>query len=307
VQCGGSRSHQRQATAAIYPTETAIPAIRKAFAATAVATMVLAGSAACGIAANPNAAQRLGQAVDNLGKQRSLSVELDLDADPATLKSLDTSAAPGEEMPDQVAEFLAGTRISFSVQSRKPLEESAGQDLTGMAMKIGNQYGDLLEYRLVGEYVYLRADAQAIEKMTGGSVPSAGELPENADALRHVLNGEWVKVATSDLTQDAVPGQESEAPSAPTTPGEARHKQVMKGLRDVIASEVEFNDAGIRGGTDHVTATAPFRTLLTELMDEIRPLAGDIPPGASLPTDKDLKSAPNQKVTADFSIKAGVI
>jgi hypothetical protein len=210
-------------------------------------------------------------------------------------------------MPDQVAEFLAGTRISFSVQSRKPLEESAGQDLTGMAMKIGNQYGDLLEYRLVGEYVYLRADAQAIEKMTGGSVPSAGELPENADALRHVLNGEWVKVATSDLTQDAVPGQESEAPSAPTTPGEARHKQVMKGLRDVIASEVEFNDAGIRGGTDHVTATAPFRTLLTELMDEIRPLAGDIPPGASLPTDKDLKSAPNQKVTADFSIKAGAL
>jgi hypothetical protein len=62
---------------------------------------------------------------------------------------------------------------------------------------------------------------------------------------------------------------------------------------------------GGKDGTEHITATAPFRTLLTELFAEIRPLSKELPPGFELPTDKDLKDAPNAKVTADFTLKNG--
>ena len=255
----------------------------------------MAGSAACSTAENLTAAQRLDQAVDQLDKERSLSFELDLDADAATLKSLDADA--GEEMPDQVAEFLAGTRISVSVQSKKPLEESSDKDITGMAIKVSGPDGNLLEYRRVGDWAYLRADAQVIGKATGGSLPTADDLPDSATALKHVLNGEWVKASTGGPQ----PGPGSVSPKA----DENRQQRVMKGLRGIIAREVEFKDAGRRDGADHITATAPFRTLLTELFDELRPLAGDLPPGSTLPTAKDLKGAPNEKVTADFSLKNG--
>lgn len=97
------------------PSETAITAIRKTLA---VAAVVLAGTVACGTAENLTAAQKLDKAVDKLGQQTSLSFELGLDSDAATLKALDSGAAPGEEMPDQVAELLAGARVSVSVQSK---------------------------------------------------------------------------------------------------------------------------------------------------------------------------------------------
>lgn len=79
----------------------------------------------------------------------------------------------------------------------------------------------------------------------------------------------------------------------------------MKALRGVIAREVKFKTAGGGDGTEHVIATAPFRTLVTELLGEVRPLVKDLPPGMELPTEKDLKDAPNAKVTADFTLKNG--
>jgi len=283
-----------------------IPAIRKAFAAIAVTTMAIVSLAGCATARNVTAAQKLDRAVQKLGEEHSLSFELTLDADTSTLKSLDADAALGQQMPDQVAEFLADARISVSVQSRKPLKESADQDLIGMAMKIGSSAdGDAIEYRLVGDYLYLRADPQTLEQMTGGNVPSADEVPESATALRHILAGDWVKIAASGIEQNALT---SAARSAPTTaPAGTQRDQVMKALRDVIARQAEFRDTGKKDGVDHITATAPLRTLLTELIDEIRPLAGTMAPGTGLPTDKELRSVPNQKITADFSLKDGAL
>lgn len=58
-------------------------------------------------------------------------------------------------------------------------------------------------------------------------------------------------------------------------------------------------------GTEHITATAPLRTLLTRLIGELRPLTKDLPPGMDLPSDKDLKDTPDTKVSADFTLKNG--
>ncbi|MCX4821446.1 hypothetical protein OG883_16350 [Streptomyces sp. NBC_01142] len=274
--------------------------------------MVLAGSAACGTVENLSAGQKLDRAFDKLGKEHSLSFELDLDADAKTLKALDADAEPGEEIPDEVAELLSGGRISVSMQSKKPLAESGDKDITGMAMKFSSPDGDLFEYRLVGKYTYFRADVDGFEKMTGSPMPSADDLPESAGAFKKLLEGEWVKVATKDLEKtrdemDEMQGPEGGKPSAEPTLDAKTQKKLMKALREVIARKVDFQTADGKDGTERITATAPFRTLLAELIDEIRPLSKDLPPGVELPTDKDLKEAPNKKVTAHFTLRNGAL
>ncbi|MFE4304853.1 hypothetical protein ACFRR6_02055 [Streptomyces sp. NPDC056891] len=285
--------------------ETAIPAIRKTLAATAVAAAVLAVTAACGTAENLTAAQKLDQSVDKLGRQKAISLELGLDTDAATLKKLDSGSAPGKEMPDQVAQLLAGARVSLSVQSKKPLQDSSDTDITGMAVKVSGPDGDLLEYRQVGDWAYLRAGVKALEKASGSKLPAPGQLPPDATALKEILGGGWVKMPADSLTKNA-PGTKETGPSGDPA-ADARKKKTIKGLQDLITREVQLKDTGTKDGADHITATASFKTLLTGLVDELRPLAGDLPPGANLPTSQDLKDAPDKPVTADFAIKNGAL
>ncbi|WP_255305829.1 hypothetical protein [Streptomyces sp. Wb2n-11] len=286
--------------------------IRKPLLATAVATVVLAGSAACGAVENLSAGQKLDRAFGKLGKEHSLSFELDLDTDAKTLKALDAEAGTGEEMPDGAAELFSGARLSVSMQSKKPFDDSDDKDFTGMAVKFSGPGGDLFEYRVVGEYTYFRADVDAFAKTTGVPLPSAGELPESAGAFKKMIDGEWVKVATEELKKTRDEMEEMRAPeggkpSAEPTPDAKAQKKLMKALREVIAREVDFKTSEGEGGTEHVMATTPFRTLLTELFDEIRPLAEELPPGAGLPTAEDLKEAPDKKVTADFTLRNGAL
>lgn len=269
--------------------------------------MVLAGSAACGTVENLSAGQKLDKAFDKLGEQRSLSFELDLDTDAATLKALDDDAQPGEEMPDEMAELLSDARISVSVQSKKPLEKSGEKDFTGMALKFSGPDGDLFEYRLVGDYTYARVDAEALGRMSGSPMPPADELPDSAGAFKKLLAGEWLKVSTKELEEAGGPlsGAEGGEPSAEPTLDAKTQKKLTGALRKVIAKEVEFKTSGDSDGTEHIKATAPFRTLMTELFDALGPLAKELPPGGELPTAKDFKDAPNEKVTADFTLKNG--
>jgi hypothetical protein len=286
--------------------ETTMPVLRKTLTAAAVATAVLAGSAACGTVENLSAGQKLDRAFEKLGRERSLSFELDLDADATTLKALDANAEPGDEIPDQVAELISGARISVSLRSKKPLGESGEKDLIGVAMKFSSPEGDLLEYRVVGDYTYFRADVDALSGMTGIPAPPVDELPDSAGAFKKILKGEWVKVATKDLALDPGATDQVKPSAEPTLDAKAQDK-IVKALRDVVAREVEFKTTGGKDGTEHITATAPFRTLITEFFDGIRPLAKDLPAGAGLPTDKDFKEAPNTKVTADFTLKNGAL
>ncbi|WP_345577101.1 hypothetical protein [Streptomyces prasinosporus] len=272
--------------------------------------MVLAGSAACGTVENLSAGQKLDRAFDELGKERSLSFELDLDTDAATLKALDSEAEPDERMPDEAAELFADARLSVSVQSRKPIEQSGEKDITAMAVKLSGPDGALLEYRVIGDYTYVRVDVEAFTRLSGAPMPPADELPDSAGAFKKLLEGEWIKVATKEL-EEAGAGMagaedpEGGEPSAEPTLDAKTQKKLTKALRQVIAQEVDFKTSGGSDGTEHIKATAPFRTLMTELLDELRPLAEELPPGTELPTAEDVKDAPNEKVTADFTLKNG--
>ncbi|MGI5481085.1 hypothetical protein [Streptomyces lavendofoliae] len=256
-----------------------------------------------------SAGKKLDRAFEKLGKEKSLSFELDLDTDAASLKALDATSdpEPGDEIPDEAAELLSGAKVSVTVESRKPIEESGEKDYVGMAMKISGPDGELIEYRVVGDYTYIRTDVDAVGKALGAPVPAAGDLPPEAGGLKKVLEGEWVKFKTEEMEKaGAGMGAEPGAKPSPEPSLDAgTQKKLLEALRETIAREVDFTTSGGEDGTEHVTATAPFRTLITELFDEIRPLTGDLPPGVELPTAKDLKDVPDTKVTADFTLRNG--
>nr|WP_318199779.1 hypothetical protein [Streptomyces sp. SCL15-4] len=303
----GCESSDRSHRGRVYK-ETIISAIRKTLTATAVVGAVLAGSAACGTVEQLSAGKKLDRAFEKLGEKKTLSFELDLDTDAATLKALDAKSdpEPGDEIPDEVAELLSDAKITLTMQSKKPLADSGDKDLVGMAMKVSYPDGDLAEYRVIGDYAYIRADVKAIGKLTGSPVPPADDLPPEAGAFKDVLQGKWVKFDTKEMEKAGLSGQEDEDSPSPAPSLDAKtQKKLMKSLREVVAREVDLKTTDGDGGTEHVTATAPFRTLITKLLHEIRPLAKDLPPGMDLPTDKDLKDAPDAKVTADFTLEDG--
>ncbi|MEV6250358.1 hypothetical protein AB0M38_29785 [Streptomyces sp. NPDC051742] len=256
-----------------------------------------------------SAGKKLDQAFEKLGKEKSISFELDLDVDAETLKQLDAESEPepGDELPDEAAELMSGAKISVTVESKKPIDESEEKDFVGMAMKISNPDGDLVEYRVVGDYTYIRSDVEALGKAMGAPMPPADELPPEAGGLKKALEGEWVKFSTKEMEKFGEEmGQEPGSEPSPQPSLDAKtQKKLLDALREVIAREVDFKTAGGEDGTEHITATAPFRTLVTELIGEIRPLTADLPPGMDLPSDEDLKDAPDTKVTADFTLKNG--
>ncbi|MFB6529715.1 MULTISPECIES: hypothetical protein [unclassified Streptomyces] len=290
-----------------------ITAIRKTLTATAVVGAVLAGSAACGTVEQLSAGKKLDQAFEKLGKEKSVSFELDLDVDAKTIKLMDAESdpEPGDEIPDEAAELISGAKISVTVESKKALDESEEKDFVGMAMKVSTPSGDLLDYRVIGDYMYVRSDVKALSKAMGSPMPPADQLPPEAKGLKKVLDGEWVKLNTKEMEKAGrdMAGEMGEAPgakpSAEPSLDPKTQKKLVEALREVIAREVDFKTAGGEDGTEHITATAPLRTLLTEMIGEIRPLAKDLPPGMDLPTDKDLKDTPDTKVSADFTLKNG--
>ncbi|NEA68976.1 hypothetical protein G3I56_42055 [Streptomyces sp. SID12488] len=255
------------------------------------------------------AGKKLDEAVEKLAKEKTISFELDLDTDARSLKALDASMdpEPGEEMPTAIADLFSGAKVSVTVQSKKPIGESGEKDYVGMALKISNKDGDITEYRVLGDYTYIRSDVNALGKAMGFPVPSVKDLPPEASGLKKVLEGEWVKINNKEMEQTAAEmGAEPGATPAPESALDAKaQKQILEALRETVAREVDFKTAADKDGSEHITATAPFRTLITEFLGEIRPLAKNFPPGMELPRDEDLKDAPNAKVTADFTLKNG--
>ncbi|MEU7280202.1 hypothetical protein AB0A69_15660 [Streptomyces sp. NPDC045431] len=273
---------------------------------------MLAGVTACGTVEQLSAGQKLDKAFEKLGKEKSLSFELDLDADAATLKALDESSdrEPGEEpLPDEAANLLSGAKVSFTVESKKPLAESADEkDLVGMAMKVSNPDGDLIEYRLVGDYAYFRSDTKALSKAFGAPLPTADELPPEAGALKQALEGKWVKISTKEMeeAQSELNPDTAGKPSPEPSLDAKTEKKLLEALRGVFARDVDFKTAGDKDGTEHITAVAPFRTLVTDLINQVRKFEKDLPPGMQeLPTEKELKELPNEKASADFTLKNG--
>ncbi|MFI6282309.1 hypothetical protein [Streptomyces sp. NPDC050988] len=287
------------------------PALRKTLTAAACTTALLAGVAACGTVENLTAGQKVDRAFEGLGEKKSLAFELGLDAKPSALTKLAGEAEPGEELPPELAELFTGVRVKVSVESRKPLADSGEKDLVGTGVTISGPDGVLAEYRLVGDYTYYRADMKALGEAMGFPLPSADELPESEKELKKVIEGKWVKVDTSELDRAGKGASGSEKGVKADKSGGSdeidtkTQQKILKAVRGVVAREVTFSNEGGSDGVERIVAKASFRELLTGVLDKLRPLADDLPAGAELPTDEDLKEAPDKKIAVSFSLKNG--
>lgn len=282
------------------------PVIRRAFTGVGCAAAVLVTVAACGTVQNLTAGQKVDNAVERLGEEKSLAFGLRLDADPDDLTAL--MGEDSEEVPPEMAEFFTGLSVDVSVKSKKPLAESGEKDIVGVGMKISGDEGVLTEYRLVGDYTYYRVDMQAMGEAMGMPFPSADELdemPESEQHLRPLFEGEWVKVKTSDLEEAGEKAGGGSGSGGSDEIDAKTQKKILDAVRGVIAREVSFKAKEGKDGAEVITAKANFRDLLTGVFDKLKPLEDDLPPGAELPTGEDLKDAPNRKVSVDFTLKNG--
>jgi hypothetical protein len=277
--------------------------VRRACTGVGCAAAVLVTVAACGTVENLTAGQKVDGAVERLGEQKSLAFGMRLDADPDDLVAL--MGEDSEEVPPEMAEFFTGLRVDVSVKSKKPLAESGEKDIAGMGMKISGDDGVLVEYRVVGDYTYYRADMEAMGDAMGIPFPTADELPESEKHLRPALEGDWVKVNTGEL-QDAAGDEGAGAGADGSDEIDAKtQKKILDAVRGVVAREVGFKTRDGKDGTEVITAKANFRDLLTGIVDKLQPLEGELPPGAELPTAKDMKDAPDKNVAVDFTLKNG--
>ncbi|MEC4018878.1 hypothetical protein [Streptomyces sp. H27-D2] len=284
---------------------------------------LVTGAAGCGTVEQLSAGKKLSDASGELSERKSLSVELGLDATPKQLIALTEDES--EPMPAEAAKLLSQARISLSVQSRKPLKDSAAKDVTGTRFRIGTKDGDLAEYRLIGDDAYYRADLQRFGKLSGVPVPTAGEMkgdaPKGAEFLEKVLAGEWIKIDTKEMGKltsglgapgagggpgmGGGPGAKASKPAPQPSLSAKTQQRVVEAIKGVVADEVTVKDGGSRDGADHLVATARFRTLLTSVVDALRPIAAEFPPGTELPKAKDLADAPDKKIAVDFALKDG--
>ncbi|MGW3915862.1 hypothetical protein ACWEBX_30690 [Streptomyces sp. NPDC005070] len=286
--------------------ETIITAIRKTATAVGCTAVLLTAAAACGTVQNLTAGQKVDHAVSRLGEQKSLAFQLDLDADAAAIDTIAGEDGSDESLPPEFAKFVSGLRVDVSVKSRKALADSGEKDLVGTSMTITGTGGVLVEYRIIGDLMYYRTDMKAVGQAVGVPMPTADDLPPSQKALKKVLEGDWVKVNTKDLEQagKAAGG----GPKGAAGGGEVdakTQKKVLDAVRGVIGHKVTFRTKGGADGVEHVIATGNVRDLLTGVFDELRPLQGDLPAGAELPSAKDLKDAPNRKAAVDFTLKNG--
>jgi len=248
-------------------------------------------------------------AVDRLGEQKSLAFQLDLDADADTLTALAGDSGSEDALPPEAAKFFSGLHVDVAVKSKKPLADSGEKDLIGTSLKISGADGVLAEYRVVGDFTYFRADMKSVGDAMGMPLPTADQIPDSEKEFRKVLEGEWVKVDTRELAE-AQKARGSAKNSAKGADGgeeiDAKTQQkIIKAVRGVIAHDVTFRTKSGSDGTEHVVAKGNFRDLIRGVFDKLRPLEGDLPPGTDLPTDKDLKDAPNKNVAVDFTLKNG--
>ncbi|WP_327728193.1 hypothetical protein OG250_16680 [Streptomyces sp. NBC_00487] len=281
------------------------PVVRRAVTGVGCAAAVLVTVAACGTVQNLTAGQKVDSAVERLGEQKSLAFGMRLDADPDDLVAL--MGEDSEEVPPDMAEFFTGLRVDVSVRSKKPLADSGEKDIAGVAMKVSGDEGVFAEYRMVGDYLYYRADMQAMGDAMGMPFPTADELdelPESEQHLRPVLEGDWVKINKTELQEVAEDAGGSGSGGSDEIDARTQ-KKILDAVRGVVAREVDFKTKNGENGTEVITAKANFRDLLTGIVDKLQPIEGDLPPGAELPTGKDLKDAPNKKVAVDFTLKNG--
>lgn len=173
---------------------------------------------------------------------------------------------------------------------------------------------------------YVHGDINGLAKLSG---EDPAQLRDSLEAvigkqgpLHDALSGGWASLDQQTLTDfaaDAAKGGDegdgeadgagAPAPSAKPSLDPKTRSDLLNSLKSVLSSDLSFASKGTVDGADQVQATVPFRKLLEDLFQAVKPLSGKLLPqkeAGKLP-DHVPNSVPDKNVTADLSIKNGAL
>lgn len=262
----------------------------KRFAAVLLAAALLGG--ACSDGGEEQAAENPGQAFDDaldaFSDYEGVTFVLSLDADPNDLVEEDT--------PPEVAEQIVDSSITVSGKGAS-LDDAQVEVVANIG---GNE--DAVEFRVVGDSFYARADVRELAEAFGSDTAEIDAGVEQASAMgfdfaRAFVDGEWVGIeGLYDTAQQfGVPVQ---------TPDPDQ----VSALKDEVLGVLQENASVTSEGTDdvgaHLVVSVPLKQTVEDLFESFGDLGGLGGAAAEVPQE-GLEEVPEGNADIDVWVSDG--
>ncbi|MDJ0341953.1 hypothetical protein QMK19_10410 [Streptomyces sp. H10-C2] len=309
-----------------------ITTARKGLAAIGCAALIASASAACGTVEQAGTGAKVKNAVDKLGEQKAVTTTVAFDA---TADQIWNAMKGEKNFTKDDAKMLAGLHATFGLSSDKPLKDAAdspaGKDGKGakdsassFAFQLSSDAAgkqNLVEVRSIGKKLYIRADVKALSALGSKAkgnraeldrfLATADKLPSSLGVVKDALQGKWISVDPQAFTDFAktLGGPKglgkSPLPAIPDSSSfDAKtQRQLTDAVKNAVAHNAKFTDAGSKDGVDHVTMTVPAGQVAKELAKGLAPLEKQIPNFKA----SGLNDTPARNLTVDLSIKDGML
>lgn len=298
--------------------------MRKGLAAAGVVALITVGSAACGTDDPATPQGKVGNAFVKLGKQNTVTLDL---AFGGSADEIYAAMKDEDDFTQADAKMLASLHLNLGVSSQKSLgllgktqDAKGGAVSFALATDASGGKG-LIEFRVVDQKLYLRADVKGLEKLdTSDSAASdtaelnqfldnADQLPSSLDSVKAALRGEWISIdpkAFTDFAKSMSQGADAGADPLSGMPklDAATQAKLVAALKKAVTTNVTYKDLGKSGGADHIQVTAPAKQLAQGIVDAVGPLLKDVP-GYDATSVGDLSDVPNKTLSVDVAVKDG--
>ncbi|WP_438490236.1 hypothetical protein [Streptomyces sp. S186] len=276
--------------------------------------LISTASAACGPFEKVSAGTKVQQGFQKLGERKALTAEFRISANEQQIWS---ALKNTKGFQRDYAKIMAGLRLSVWSAPDKPVKDVFKDPQAGVHIPSGYVFAvdggqPVVDIRSDGKKMYQRMDFQRLAKLTPqGSANLArqkGELDKLPSPLKEMMSGQWVAYDVKDFEEFAKkkqPGLGGPGAGPATQLKVEDQKKVMDAFEKAFIDNADLQDAGSKGGADHVTATVPARKAMTTLAKGLEPIAEKNPSLGSL---KDsVKDVPEKDITLDIAIKDGTV
>ncbi|MFF8772304.1 hypothetical protein [Kitasatospora sp. NPDC015120] len=289
---------------------------RTTLVAAACSAVLATGLAACGTVQQLSAADKVSTAFDKLGRSKSLSAKVSVDATVEQIEAF--GAATGAKIDKESASALAAVSLSVAFSADKPLKDvqpskGAGNgeapkpdaSLSSSVALTGKDGASLVELRQVGERAFARADLAAFGSLFGEDPAELDAFTKDLPAaLQGALKGKWIGFDAKDLTETGGPAGAGASPAPTLAPGV--EDGLAASLKDILTHDLSFEDKGKQDGKERITVTAPARKVADDLLKAFEPLTKDIPNLGKLPKSAP-SDVPDRNLSLDVLLDGGAL
>ncbi|WP_043262666.1 hypothetical protein [Streptomyces sp. CT34] len=276
--------------------------------------LISTASVACGPFEKVSAGTKVRQGFEKLGERKALTAEFRISANEEQI----WSALKGSKgFQRDYAKIMAGLRLSVWTAPDKPVEEVFKDPEANVHIPSGFAFAvdggqPVMDIRSDGKKMYQRMDFQRLAKLAPqGSANFArrqDELNKLPSPFKEMMSGQWVAYDVKDFEEFAKkkqPGLGGPGAGPAAQLKVEDQKKVMDAFEKAFIDHADLNDAGSKGGADHVRATVPAKKAMTALAKGLEPLADKSPSFGSL--RDSVKDVPEKDITLDIAIKDGAV